>query len=157
MKNLKTILEESILGDIETRINTNKDIIDIIKDFLDKSYFGGSRHFKIVKKPNSESKYIVTCKGETQLRPGASSITNGLFIFADTPDDFCIGYNKNIKSLDGCPNIVKGDFDCRSTAITSLEHAPEETYGNFICTYCNTEFTEDDVKKVCNVHKKIFV
>ena len=85
--------------------------------------------------------------------------------------------NNNLTSLRGCPREVEG-FYCNVNELTSLEGAPERVGGNFYCDYnklttlkgapkeiggefkCNknsTQFTEDDVRKVCKVGEKITV
>lgn len=47
-----------------------------------------------------------------------------------------ISNNKSLKSLNGSPEKVKGDFLCGNTNINTLEGAPKEVGGNFICSFC---------------------
>ena len=92
--------------------------------------------------------------------------------------DFNCIYNE-LTSLEGAPIIVRGDFYCNNNRLTSLKGAPKEVGGNFMC-YNNkltslkeapkkvgkdficfdngsVRFTEDDVRKVCDVGIKITV
>ena len=65
---------------------------------------------------------------------------------------------KSLKSLKGTPKEVGGDFACNYCySLTSLEGAPKEVNGGFQCIHCKVKFTEEDVKKVSNVKKRIFV
>ena len=40
---------------------------------------------------------------------------------------------KTIKSLEGCPQIVRGNFDCSGHDLESLEGGPREVTGNYTC------------------------
>ena len=90
------------------------------------------------------------------------------------------GFNcsfNNLTSLRGCPRVVKKSFYCHDNKLVSLEGSPETVSGSFYCSFNNltslegapkivkevfncrkntTQFTEDDVRKVCNV-KSIYV
>ena len=58
-------------------------------------------------------------------------------------------YCTNLTSLEGAP-IKCEKFNCRGcTNLTSLKGAPKECK-EFCCFYCKGNFTEEDVKKVCN-------
>jgi len=57
----------------------------------------------------------------------------------------------NLTSLRGCPKIVEGNFYCYANKLTSLEGAPKEVSKNFVCHNNPGNFTEEDVKAVCNV------
>ena len=81
-------------------------------------------------------------------------------------DDFTIDVNGNVglskNHLSEFPeyiqfNIVKGDFDCRRGDLTSLKGCPREVGRHFDCSRNSTQFTEEDVRKVCNVKRKIIV
>jgi len=41
----------------------------------------------------------------------------------------------NLTSLEGCPKIIKGNFDCSLNKIESLEYAPKEIHGYFDFSY----------------------
>ena len=43
-------------------------------------------------------------------------------------------HSNNLISLDGCPKEVGGTFDCSRNSIVSMEGAPERVAGDFICT-----------------------
>ncbi len=59
--------------------------------------------------------------------------------------------NNDLRDLKGAPREVRGDFDCNSNNLTSLKGAPREISGWFDCRFNKTQFTKDDVKKVCKV------
>lgn len=70
---------------------------------------------------------------------------------------FGCSFCKSLTSLEGAPEKVSGDFscaDCRS--LTSLEGAPKEVDGSFSCFGCKQDFTEEDVRKVCDVEGFIY-
>ena len=61
----------------------------------------------------------------------------------------------NLTTLEGAPKKVGDDFYCRYNHLTSLEGAPKVVRGIFVCKHNKTQFTEEDVKKVCKVGKDI--
>ena len=61
----------------------------------------------------------------------------------------------NLTTLEGAPKKVGDDFYCRYNHLTSLEGAPKVVRGRFVCLHNKTQFTEEDVKKVCKVGKDI--
>ncbi len=65
--------------------------------------------------------------------------------------------NNKLTSLEGSPKKVNGDFYCSYNDLTSLESAPEEVDGDFNCSNNKVKFTEEDVRKVCNVKGTIHV
>jgi len=70
--------------------------------------------------------------------------------------DFNCSFNE-LESLEGAPKIVKGNFHCFDNNLTSLEGAPNTVGGNFDCESNLHEFTEADVRSVCDVKGKIYV
>jgi hypothetical protein len=76
-----------------------------------------------------------------------SEIINGRFNCND---------NK-LTTLDGCPEIINGYFLCNNNKLTSLEGCPKKVNGYFECYQNSKQFTEEDVRKVCDVKGKIFV
>ena len=63
----------------------------------------------------------------------------------------------NLGSLKGAPRIVGGDFLCAVTNLTSLEGAPREVGGNFNCQGNPGNFTEADVRAVCDVKGEVLI
>lgn len=63
--------------------------------------------------------------------------------------DFIVTEQLNLKSMKGFPKHVKGEFVCRSTRITSLEHGPTEVGGNYIVAN-NSITTLKGVPKMIN-------
>ena len=64
--------------------------------------------------------------------------------------------HNNLTSLEGAPERVGREFDCSDNKLTSLEGAPKKA-GSLDCRYNSVQFTEEDVRKVCNVKRKIIV
>ena len=71
-------------------------------------------------------------------------------------EDFYCAYNK-LTSLEGCPEKVGGVFYCAYNKLTSLEGCPKEVGGDFYCSDNTGKFTQEDVRKVCNVKGVIYV
>ena len=70
--------------------------------------------------------------------------------------DFNCTYNE-LTSLEDAPIIVRGDFVCNHNRLTTLKGAPKSVEGSFECYHNHTQFTEDDVRKVCKVWIRILV
>ena len=66
-------------------------------------------------------------------------------------------YNNKLTSLEGSPKEVNGDFSCHNNQLTSLEGSPKEVGGSFYCHNNPVKFTQEDVRKVCNVKGVIYV
>ena len=64
--------------------------------------------------------------------------------------------NNNLVSLEGAPKEVGWDFNCSGNKLKSLKGAPRKA-GGFKCGHNTTQFTKDDVKKVCKVEDDIYV
>ena len=60
-------------------------------------------------------------------------------------------YHNHLTTLKGSPEKVGGDFKCYENKLTTLKGAPREVGGWFDCSFNKTQFTKEDVKKVCNV------
>jgi hypothetical protein len=69
---------------------------------------------------------------------------------------FNCSYN-NLTSLDGAPKTVGGDFVCTQNQLTSLTGAPKTVGGDFFCFYNTVQFTEQQVKAVCDVKGRVIV
>lgn len=139
MKQLKDILEASLLGDIDDNIaNMDNEIKTAIEEWISKSYTIQNGDIEISDKPNSAGKYEVSSNAEIiSLRSQIDSITNGMFVWSTVDGDFyCEG--SRITSLEGCPRrLESGNFVCdRCTLLTSLEGAPEYVGGSFVCSWC---------------------
>ena len=76
--------------------------------------------------------------------------------YVDVSGDFSCDDNK-LTSLIGAPKSVSGDFYCHNNQLTSLDNAPKSVSGDFVCYNNLVEFTEEQVKEVCNVKGSITV
>ena len=52
---------------------------------------------------------------------------------------------------------VSGDFSCDDNKLTSLMGAPESVGRDFSCNNNSVKFTEEQVRAVCNVERKVYV
>jgi hypothetical protein len=68
---------------------------------------------------------------------------------------YCGG--NNLTSLENCPKTVGGSFGCSFNKLTSLAGAPTIVDKDFHCRNNTVQFTEQDVRAVCDVKGKIFV
>jgi hypothetical protein len=51
---------------------------------------------------------------------------------------------------------VHGDFNVGYNKLTSLEGAPKEVGGDFYCEGNLVDFTEEDVRAICNVKGEVY-
>lgn len=65
-------------------------------------------------------------------------------------------YNNQLTSLEGAPQKVSGYFNCSYNQLTSLEGAPQSVDENFSCANNPGNFSEEDVRAVCDVGGDIF-
>jgi len=65
--------------------------------------------------------------------------------------------NSELTSLEGAPEYVGGSFYCSYNLLTSLEGAPETVGGDFHCYNNPVEFTEQQVRAVCDVKGDVYV
>jgi len=64
--------------------------------------------------------------------------------------NFYCGGN-NLTSLENCPKTVGGSFGCSFNKLTSLAGAPKIVDKDFHCRNNTVQFTEQDVRAVCDV------
>ena len=69
---------------------------------------------------------------------------------------FDCSHNK-LTSLQGAPKTVGGDFYGDNNLLTSLEGAPKTVGGSFYCYKNPVQFTEEQVRAVCDVKGVVFV
>ena len=70
--------------------------------------------------------------------------------------DFDCSYN-DLTSLEFAPTSVGRNFYCGNNKLTSLEFAPTSVGKNFYCGNNPVEFTEEQVRAVCDVKGKVYV
>ena len=145
MKSLKSILETSILADIDDQLEAGdeaieKYTIDSIQQFIRNNYYfstGSANKYTISKKPNKDGKYEVSSKHSvTLINRNCEYLTNDLFVWKKVKTFDCSECLK-LKSLVGAPIEVVGSFICNGCkSLTSLEGAPKEVGINFECSFC---------------------
>jgi len=65
--------------------------------------------------------------------------------------------NNKLTSLINAPKFVGGNFNCSYNELTSLEGASTNVGGGFYCRNNPVEFTEQQVRAVCDVKGKVYV
>ena len=65
--------------------------------------------------------------------------------------------NNKLTSLEGAPSSVGGGFICSNNNLTSLIGAPTYVGGSFSCGNNSVQFTEAQVRAVCDVKGKIII
>ena len=65
--------------------------------------------------------------------------------------------NNKLTSLNNSPKTVSGYFGCGNNKLTSLVGAPTSVGGAFNCSNNSVQFTEAQVRAVCDVKKKVYV
>jgi hypothetical protein len=98
-----------------------------------------TRHFKTTysERPLDNDDYNVDDHGWVELYSSAGAVRS--FATGKLPIKFKIAHydfivsGMGLKSLEGCPLVVQGDFHCEDNQLTSLQYAPKETQ-NFDCS-----------------------
>ena len=74
-----------------------------------------------------------------------------------TVSGYFICSNNKLTSLNNSPKTVSGYFGCGNNKLTSLVGAPTSVGGAFNCCNNSVQFTEAQVRAVCDVKKKVYV
>jgi len=64
-------------------------------------------------------------------------------------------YNNDLVSLEGAPQYVGEDFRCSGNKLVSLKGCPKEVDGDFYCRNNKKQFTEEEVRAICNVKGEV--
>ena len=119
------------------------------------------------------------------IRGGIDLNNKEIEVLPDLSDVILTGFfycsnNKHLKSLDGCPKEVQEDFECSKNKllnslkgspkkiggdftvtynknILNLDGCPEEVGGNFTFYSLDFNFTEEQVRAVCDVKGEVYV
>ena len=148
MKTLKQYIKESILDDEDELGDLERNIKDIIKQFLKDNYLGDFQ-YKISNEPNKDGKYIVDCEGYMRFFEfKLPNLVNEYFVFGEVTGNFKCYDCKSLTSLKGAPEVVDGDFYCYGCdSLTSLKGAPEKVGGDFNCNNCKSLKSLEDAPK----------
>jgi hypothetical protein len=66
--------------------------------------------------------------------------------------------NNKIKSLVGAPTYVGGEFDITNNSeLESLEGIPKQVIGDFYCYNNKIEFTQAQIRALCDVKGNVYV
>ena len=86
--------------------------------------------------------------------------SNKLTTLEGAPEKVGAGFwciHNNLTSLVGAPKEVGESFYCTHNKLTSLIGTPKEVRGDFYCSHNKVRFTENDVRRVCEVKGEIIV
>ena len=122
--------------------------------FLDYIQFGVIKGFF-----DCSNNKLTSLKGSPkEVRGYFSCSDNQLTSLEGAPENvggtFICSYNK-LTSLEGAPKETNG-FYCNENLLTSLKGAPKKVKGKFDCRSNIVQFTDNDVRKVCDVRGTIF-
>ena len=113
---------------------------------LDLSDYGLTKLPEILKNVDVERYFICSVNKLTTLENSPKTVGGS----------FYCGNNQLI-SLKGAPTYVGGEFGCGNNKLTSLTGAPTYVGGSFNCRHNLVKFTEEQVRAVCDVKKKVYV
>ena len=122
---------------------------EMLKDItVDGSFYCGNNHLTTLENcPKTVGGSFYCGHNKLTSLDGATEYVGGSF--------YC-SFN-NLKSLQCAHIIVGGDFYCYDNELKSLFGAPETVGGDFYCYNNPGNFTEEQVRAVCDVKGKIFV
>ena len=149
-------LRESILADMDDVLKSGDEVIkDSILQWLKENLTKRSDYsdYKISEKPNKDGKYKVSFKEYVEFNRNATSLTNGMFVWAATlySNFSCSGCPK-LTSLEGGPKKVKYGFSCSyCNSLTSLKGAPETVGGSFRCNDCDNLKSLEGAPKIVGI------
>jgi hypothetical protein len=66
-------------------------------------------------------------------------------------------HSNQLETLKGVPTTVKRDFWCHYNQLETLEGAPTTVGESFMCCGNDRQFTEEEVRAVCDVKREIYV
>jgi hypothetical protein len=99
-----------------------------------------------------------TIKGNVNI---SNLFLNSILEMLDFSDIIVEGYfncsHNQLKSLEGSPQSVGWNFYCYNNQLKSLEGSPQSVGGDFWCENNLKKFTEEEVRKVCDVKGKVYV
>ena len=135
MKSLKSILEASILADIDDQLEAaDASLREMVVEFINHNYYISGK-LTISDEPNKDGKYEVSCNGDVRVRILViDALTNGLFEWTKINGSFACVRCHNIKSLEGGPKEVKECYYCsRCELLETLKGAPKKVGDDFCC------------------------
>ena len=127
---IKNYLNESLLDDEDVLSGPEKDNA-IIENWI-------KENFKIKGTLKIDKDFTVDCTGDVAVKNNnITSLTNKLFRWGKVGGYFdCYGC-KNLKTLEGAPEVVKVNFSCSyCDDLENLIGSPKRVGANFLGTHC---------------------
>ena len=107
--------------------------------------------------------YTINSKGEIDVDDDVMLVDSDFkelpYKFGKVTGYFSLESCKNLISLKNCPEIILPNHMFNvdyCTNLDSLEGCPKEVGGNFWCKSCKREFTEEEVRSLCEVGFNIY-
>ena len=163
MKTLKSILEASILADIDDQLEVGDECIkEQIRQFIKDKYvtrINISKNLIFSDEPNKDGKYEVSIDVypySIKLREDRDKLTNDLFVWGDVVGNFLCDHS-NVTSLVGSPkHVILGNFNCSyCPKLKSLKGMPKRIDKNFYCYDTNVSLLNPKVSKISYVKGQI--
>jgi hypothetical protein len=110
-------------------------------------YCGNNKLTSLINAPSSVGGNFWCGNNNLTSLKGAPSSVGGSFICS---------FN-NLTSLEGAPTSVGRNFECNYNDLTSLAGAPKIVDKDFHCYNNPVEFTEEQVRAVCDVKGDVYV
>ena len=164
MKTLQSILEASILADIDDQLEAGDETIkQLIRDFICDNYVSWiniGKNLIFSDKPNKDGKYEVSIDvypRSIKLKEGRDKLTNDLFVWGDVVGNFSCDHS-NVTSLVGSPkHVIDGNFNCSYCKnLRSLKGMPRKIDRNFYCYDNNVSLLNPKVSKISDVKGQIY-
>lgn len=139
MKSLKSILEASILADIDDQLEYgDKEVLKIVIIKWLKDNVNSIDENKL-KFDFNTTPMTVNYDGDIHFKKHITSLTSETFQWSVIGGNFNCSFCKSLKSLEDAPKEVGGDFNCSCCKLlTSLKGAPERVGGYFDCSNCDS-------------------
>ena len=164
MKTLKSILEASILADIDDQLEDGEDTIkQLIKEFICDNYVSRiniSKNLIFSDKPNKDGKYEVSIDVypySIKLKEGRDKLTNDLFVWGDVVGNFSCDHS-NVTSLVGSPkHVIDGNFNCSYCKnLRSIKGMPKRIDKDLYCYDTNVSLLNPKVSKISHIKGQIY-
>jgi hypothetical protein len=93
-----------------------------------------NEHFVVEGELYLDSKNRLCCKGSVVLAPFKKDIAKLPFQWGEVTGNFHITHTTKLRNLEGCPENVGGNFQCRWGSVESLKGGPKYVGGSYFCS-----------------------
>jgi len=160
-------MSKKIIGDVMLKRLYLRKLPEILRDLIIDGKFSCSDN-NLLSLENSPLKVtdafycnynkLITLKGCTQFVGGFACNETNITSLEGCPQDVITFFNCNnnrLTSLVGAPKRIYGYFECGENNLT-LEGCPKYVGGDFFCRNNGVQFSEKQIRAVCDVKGSIF-